>query len=552
MIDVRNPRDGFSGLRERIGELGEPAGGDRGADGAPLTVGEWALLIDDIVAHPDDNAEPLWNVASAEEDDREYDAIFVGGGAAGRFGSAYLRARGGRQLTVDAWPFLGGSCPHQACVPHHLFSECARELDLAKHMAGRLWYPPFDSGKAKITEIIDLFKAGRGMPHAIMNWQSKEQLDMEFVLNASAEVLDERTVEVAGQRFRAKNLVLATGARTEYPDIPGIRAHGVYDFASLIEDLDYEPTRCVIIGGSKVALEYGSFFHATGCPTTILTRSPLMRTASLHHVDTDLRDYVVAMMADRGIEIVEGAEPLAVLGDGRVTGVRYRSPAGGVVDIATDFVFVGTGERPQLGRYDRLGLKVDDRGFVVADATMRTNVPSVYAVGDLLGPPMEMFKARRCGVTAARNIMGEHREFDFSEYPDFLHTTYEVTWCGLSEDEARAAYDRVVKIQMPPDDADPESFALPAAEGSMLYAFTRPLLSGFLKLLIDADSRRIVGAHHVGYGAKDAFQYIDHLIRRPGGLTIDDMADLNELFLNPEHFIQLSRLRAGQRSLVDL
>jgi pyruvate/2-oxoglutarate dehydrogenase complex dihydrolipoamide dehydrogenase (E3) component len=552
MIDVRNPADGFAALRTRISALGPLSDRDRGQYGAPLTVGEWALLIDDIVDHPEDNTEGLWNVATPEEDDREYDAIFIGGGASGRFGSAYLRARGGRQLTIDAWPFLGGSCPHQACVPHHLFSECARELDLARHMQGRLWFPAFDEKQASILEIIDLFKAGRMLPHAIMNWQSKEQLDMEFIVNAPATVIDEHTVEVEGQRFRAKNLVLCTGARTIYPDVPGMRSKGVYDFATLIEELDYEPNRCVIIGGSKVALEYGSFFQATGCQTTILTRSPLMETASLHHVDEGLRDYVISMMTDRGIEIIDGVELLEVLGDGRVTGVRYRAPGGQVTEIDTDFVFVGTGERPDLAMYQALGLKTDERGFVVADATMQTSVPSVYAAGDLLGPPMEMFKARKCGVAAARNIMGEHYEFDYSEYPDFLHTTYEVTWCGLSEAEARAKHRNIIKIQMPPDDADPETFALPAAEGSMLYAFTRPVLSGWLKLVIDAGSRKILGAHHVGFGAKDAFQYIDYLIRRPEGWTIDDMAELNELFLNPEHFIQLSRLRGGQLNLVDL
>jgi pyruvate/2-oxoglutarate dehydrogenase complex dihydrolipoamide dehydrogenase (E3) component len=552
MIDVRNPGDGFSGLRGRIHGLGPLGDGDRGEPGAPLTVGEWALVLDDMIEHPADNTEALWNVAAPGEDDREYDAIFVGGGAAGRFGSAYLRARGGRQLTIDAWPFLGGSCPHQACVPHHLFSECARELDLARHMSGRLWYPPFDDKRASIGEIIDLFKTGRAYPHAIMNWQSKEQLDMEYVLNAPATIIDEHTVEVAGQRFRARNLVLSTGASTVYPDVPGMGRKGIYDFASLIEELDYEPNRCVIVGGSKVALEYGSFFHATGCKTTILTRSPLMETASLHHVDEGLRDYVVAMMADRGIEILAGTELTEVLGDGRVSGVRYRTPGGEIRQIDTDFLFVGTGERPDLSMYAPLGLQTNERGFVVADATMRTSVPNVYAAGDLLGPPMEMFKARKCGVGAARNIMGEHYEFDYSSYPDFLHTTYEVTWCGLSEAEAWARYRNVIKIQMPPDDADPESFALPAAEGSMLYAFTRPILSGWLKLVIDADSRRVLGAHHVGYGAKDAFQYIDYLIRQPGGWTMDQMAELDELFLNPEHFIQLCRLRAGQLNPVNL
>jgi 2-oxopropyl-CoM reductase (carboxylating) len=552
MINVRNPGDGFRALRARIGSLGSPASGDRGSDGAPLTVGEWALLLDDMIEHPADNTEALWNVARPDEDDREYDAIFVGGGASGRFGSAYLRARGGRQLTIDAWPFLGGSCPHQACVPHHLFSECARELDLARHMQGRLWYPPFDEKRASILEIIELFKAGRAYPHAIMNWQSKEQLSMEYILNTPATIIDEHTVEAGGQRFRARNLVLCTGASTVYPDVPGMDCKGIYDFASLIEELDYEPNRCVIVGGSKVALEYGSFFHATGCKTTILTRSPLMETASLHHVDEGLREYVVSMMADRGIEILAGTELVEVLGDGRVTGVRYRTPGGEVREIDTDFLFVGTGERPDLSMYRALGLQTDERGFVVADPTMRTPVPNVYAAGDLLGPPMEMFKARKCGVGAARNIMGEHYEFDYTSYPDFLHTTYEVTWCGLSEAEARAKYRNVIKIQMPPDDADPESFALPAAEGSMLYAFTRPVLSGWLKLVIDADSRQVLGAHHVGFGAKDAFQYIDHLIRQPGGWTMDQMAELDELFLNPEHFIQLCRLRAGQLNPVNL
>ena len=550
MIDVRNASDGFRAIRSRIDALGEPLGGDRGEPGRPLTVGEWALLIHEMVEHPEDNTEPLWNVD--RDSSRPYDAIFVGGGASGRFGAAYLRARGGRALIVDRWPFLGGSCPHQACVPHHLFSECARELDLARHMSGRLWFGEFDPSRARITDIIELFKQGRALPHAVMNWQSKEQLDLEFVLNAPATVLDGHTVEVAGERFHGENLVLCTGARTVVPDIPGVTLPGVFDFASLVEDLSYEPSRCVIIGGSKVALEYGSFFQATGCQTTILTRSPLMCTHSLRHVDDGLRDYVIRMMVDRGIEIVEGAEPVAVLGDGQVSGVRYRTSDGRTVDVETDFVFVGAGERPDLKMYDALGLEVDERGFVVADATMRTSVPSVYAVGDLLGPPMEMFKARKCGMTAARNIMGEHYEYDFAEYPDFLHTTYEVSWCGLTEADAKARYRKVIKLQMPPDDADPESFPLPAAEGSMLYAFTRPVLSGWFKLLIDAESRRVVGAHHVGFGAKDAFQYIDHLIRRPEGWTIDDMAELSELFLNPEHFIQLSRLRAGKLDLVDL
>lgn len=232
LIDVRNPEDGFAAVRVRIDALGEPVGGDRGKPGEPLTVGEWALLIEDIVENSDDTTGGIYNVATPEEDDRPYDAIFVGGGAGGRFGAAYLRARGGRQLMVDAWPFLGGSCPHQACVPHHLFSECAREMDLARHMQGKLWFPEFDESRASILEIVELFRRGRSLPHAVMNWQSKEQLDLEYILNAAATVIDEHTVEVEGRQYTAKNLVLGTGARTRYPDIPGIEQPGVFDFAT--------------------------------------------------------------------------------------------------------------------------------------------------------------------------------------------------------------------------------------------------------------------------------------------------------------------------------
>ncbi len=514
-------------------------------------LGQWTSIIEESLADPD--SEPLVNLVG--DDNPRYDAIFVGGGAGGRFGSAYLKAMGGRPLIIDAWPFLGGSCPHQACVPHHLFSEAAEELDRMRWFSDELFFPKFDVSRASILELVKLFQAGRGTAHAFMNWQTKEQLEVEYVLNARATILDRNTVTAAGRTFTARNLVLAMGARPVNPDIPSLDKHGVFDFVSLVEELDYEPTRCVIIGGSKVAMEYGAFFHATGCATTIVSRSPLMRTKALHHVDEDLRQYVVGGMRKRGMEILEGAHPISVNGGDSVQSVTVRVASGETVDIETDFVFLGTGELPNtVEAKEVLGIEVGPTGRVVVDNRMRTSVPGVYAIGDMIGGPMEMFKARKSGVTAARNIMGEDIEFDYTEFPDFLHTTYEVTWVGLTEQEARAAYDDVIIIQMPPyvEGLDTPNLPLPCAEGTMLYAFSKPELSGYQKLVIDGASRKVLGAHHVGYGAKDAFQYLDYLIHRPEGLTIDTLGWMNELFLNPEHFVQLSRLRAGRRKLVHL
>ena len=116
-------------------------------------------------------------------------------------------------------------------------------------------------------------------------------------------------------------------------------------------------------------------------------------------------------------------------------------------------------------------------------------MPGVYAIGDMISGPMEMFKARKSGVCAARNIMGEDLEFDYSEFPDFLHTTYEVTWVGLTEAEARETYgnENVIIIQMPPyvEGLDTFNLPLPLAEGTMLYGFSKPELSGFQKLVVD-------------------------------------------------------------------
>jgi dihydrolipoamide dehydrogenase len=508
----------------------------------------WRQLIDD--AYDGRVTEPITHLDEARGG--HFDAIFVGGGSAGRFGAAILRALGGRALVLERWPFLGGSCPHQACVPHHLFSEAARELDQAQALAGRLWYGKFDPDAASILELVDLFRSQRSGPHAHMNWQSAEQLGIEYIVNAEAAVLDAHTVRAAGRTFTAQALVLCTGSRTAMPGIPGEHLPGVFDYASFIEDLDYEPARIVVIGGSKVAVEYASFYRATGKPTTVVSRGELLSTGGPGRMDDDMRRFIVDGMRVRGVELLENTTATRITGDGQVTGVEVTGPDGSR-RIDADFVLIATGERPNVeGFLGALPVARDATGFVTVDSRMRTSIPGVYAAGDLLGPPLEMFKSRRSGTTAARNIMGVDSEFRYTDIPDFLHTTYEVTWAGLSERAATEKFGDVVTIQVPPPGLAPGDTPLPMAEGSMLYGFTIPERTGFQKCVIDARSRRVVGIHHAGYGAKDAFQYLHHLISRPEGLTIDELGDMNELYVSPDYFIGYARLRSSQAELTSM
>jgi pyruvate/2-oxoglutarate dehydrogenase complex dihydrolipoamide dehydrogenase (E3) component len=511
-----------------------------------LTVRDWSQKIDELLARPGEGPA-LFNVA--DDDGREYDAIFLGGGAGGRFGAAYLRALGGRQLIIDRWPFLGGSCPHNACVPHHLVSECAAQLMLERTLSGRFWFQDMRGKVASIKEVLDLFRAARVGPHAMMNYQSKEQLDLEYVLNAPGTIVDNHTVEVAGRRFRARKLIVGLGARPQRLECPGAGLKGVFDSVSLVEDLDYEPGRTVmVVGGGKTATLYAAFFNATGRRTIMVVRTKLLKLIP----DGDTRGYAIDRMKEQGIEVWEGSTVERILADagGKVRAVVVKTPQG-PQEVATDFVFSGLGERPNSEPLVKaLGVKTGPHGEVLVDPQLRTSVPDVYAIGDLVGAPMEMFKARKSGTYAARHVMGNDVSYDPRDFPDFLHTHYEVSWFGLGEEEARRQHEHVTIIKMPPDNPDGLNVALPASDRTMLYAMCKPHMSGFQKLVIDGDTRRILGAHHVGYGAKDGFQYLCAMWKK--GLTIDDLAEMDELFLNPTHFIQLSRLRAGHAALRDL
>ena len=380
---------------------------------AGLTMARWRQLIDD--AYRGQITEPITNID--ESRGSHYDAIFLGGGSAGRFGAAVLRSLGGRALVLERWPFLGGSCPHQACVPHHLFSEAAKELDQAQALAGRLWYGRFDPDAASILELVELFRSQRSGPHAHMNWQSTQQLDIEYILNAPAQAADATTVQVAGRTFTADALVLCTGSRTAMPGIPGETLPGVFDYASFIEELDYEPARIVVIGGSKVAVEYASFYRATGTPTTIVSRGTLLSTGGPGRMDDDLRRFVVDGMQVRGVGLLERSTVSRITGDERVEAVEVTTPDG-PKRIEADFVLIATGERPNVESFiSALPAERDGDGFVTVNSRMQTSIPGVYAAGDLLGPPLEMFKSRRSGTTAARNIMGTRQRVPLRRHP---------------------------------------------------------------------------------------------------------------------------------------
>jgi pyruvate/2-oxoglutarate dehydrogenase complex dihydrolipoamide dehydrogenase (E3) component len=368
-------------------------------------------------------------------------------------------------------------------------------------------------------------------------------------LNAEAKIINAHTLQIGDHQYHAKNLVLALGAKPIIPEIPGVHLEGVFNSQSLVETLDFEPgNTVVVIGGGKTAIEYGCFFNATGRRTIIVARHQVMPMLK----DAESRSYALQMMVEQGMELWENAELINIQGDamGKVQSVSIQSPQG-LTKVDTDFVFMALGERAHSEQVAQtLDLDLDDKGFIKVNHHMQTSIPHVYAVGDVTGPPMEMFKARKEGVCAAKNIMGKASEYSAVAYPDFMHTHYEISWLGLSEEEARQHHANVKIMKLPPDNPNGIDVGLPAGDRVMLYLMMKPRMSGFQKLIIDGDTRKILGAFHIGYGAKDGFQYLNHLVKQ--GLTIDELADMDELFISPSYFIQLCRLRAGDIHFNDM
>jgi dihydrolipoamide dehydrogenase len=277
--------------------------------------------------------------------------------------------------------------------------------------------------------------------------------------------------------------------------------------------------------------------------------------------DRDVRNFIFRDFKRRGIKIYEGIEVKEINGKGKVESVVAQFN-GETMEFPCDAVMMSVGLTPNSEVARPLGVKIGKENEIIIDKRCSTNVPGIYAVGDVAGPPYFMAVARKRGMVTAKNMVGKSTEWDDSlPLPDHIYLPpLEATMVGLTEAQAREKYGDVVLIQVPwgprPKDPKPEEY-YPGFENQGLPVcgrmHTLNLLfygqnrNGLVKAIVDPKSRKYVGFHSIGDGAKDGFQYLSYLLKL--GWTIDQMAELHEIFLNPEHFIQLSRLVAGQEEL---
>ena len=484
----------------------------------------------------------------------DYDAIWFGGGASGRFGAAVHKASGGKPLLVEK-KCLGGECHVCRCAFENFVSDQSSMAEVLRLYSGKSWYPEFDLKHISMAKAVETYRnVGQPSFKDTMKHQTEIQLGIE-VAWGDGKIIDKNTVEVNGKAYRGKHLVIGTGSRPTMPDIPGIDLDGVWTYRDHPE-IRKDPERMVVIGGGKIGIGKAAMFAPFGVEVTVLEKY-----TCLPKWDQDVRRYIFRDFRRRGIKVFEGADVKEIRGNGKVRAVAAEIN-GKMMEFPCDAVMMSVGLTPNSEPAIPLGVKIGPSNEIIIDERCRTNIPGVYAVGDVAGPPYFMAVARKRGMIAARNMAGKDARWDDQlPLPDHIYLPpLEATMVGLTEAEARKQYGDVVLIQVPwgpmPKNPEPEKY-YPGFENLGLPVcgkmHTLNLLyygqgrNGLVKAIVDPKSRRYVGFHSVGDGAKTAFQYLSYLLKI--GWTVDQMADLHEIFLNAEHFIQLSRLVAGQEKL---
>lgn len=483
-----------------------------------------------------------------------YDAIWFGGGAAGRFGAAYMKALGGKPLIVEK-KCLGGECHICRCAFENFVSDQSAMAEMMRIYSGRSWYPKIDLSNISMAKAVELYrKVGGPAFRDTMKHQTEIQLGIE-VAWGEGKILDKNRVEVNGQVYEGKNLIVGTGSRPTMPDIPGIDLPGVMTYIDHAE-MTKDTKKMVIIGGGKIGIGKAAMFAPFNTDVTVLEKYTV-----LPKWDRAVRNFVGRDFNRRGIKVYQKADVKEIKGKGKVEAVVAEID-GKRMEFPCDTVMVSIGLTPNSECAKPLGIKIGYQNEIVVNDRCQTNVQGIYGIGDAAGPPYFMAVARKRGMITAKNIMGIDAKWDDSlPLPDHMYLPpLEALMVGLTEEEARKKYGDVVLVEVPwgpfPEDPKPETYypgfenhGLPVCGrmhtlNLMFYGQNR---NGLMKAIVDPKSRKYLGFHSVSDGAKTGFQYLSYFLKI--GWTVDQMADLHEIFLNAEHFVQLSRLIAGQKEL---
>ena len=428
---------------------------------------------------------------------QEFDVVVIGAGPGGYIAAIRAAQLGFRTACIEGWKnvkgelALGGTCLNVGCIPskallssseeyekagHHLdahgITVSGLKIDVAKMQARK------DSIVTKMTKGVEfLFKKNK------ITWL---QGFGKFVSGG-----DTYSIEVSGGgTVSAKHVIIATGSRARHLPNATVDNELVCDNEGALA-FPSAPKKLGVIGAGVIGLELGSVWRRLGSDVTILEALPNFLGAC---------DEAIAKEAWKQFTKTQGLDIKLGVKIGKVTTrksgvlVEYTDDKGLAQKLECDRLIVSVGRVPNTDGLGvaTVGLKVDSRGFIEVDGHCRTNLPNVYAIGDVVRGPMLAHKAEDEGVMAAEIIAGQKPHIDYDCIPWIIYTSPEIAWVGKSEQQAKAAGIEVRMGQFP--------FSI----NGRALGINEP--AGFVKIVADAKTDQVLGVHIIHARASDLIQ----------------------------------------------
>ncbi len=413
-----------------------------------------------------------------------YDLIILGGGPAG-YNAAERAAHGGLKTLVIEERALGGVCLNEGCIPTKTLLYSAKIYDYAKHSEDY----GVTFGSAAIDHAFVVERKNKVVKQLVSGIGAKLKKAGVEVVNATAAIKERNSegfvVTAADKEYVGKQLLICTGSSAAIPPIDGLKDSLASGFALTnreVLDLKEIPKTIVVVGGGVIGLEMASYFNSVGSKVYVLEM--------LDHIagptDGEISKMLQKEYASRGVEFILGAKVTSI----KDKAVSYEKD-GKIESLACDYALVSIGRRPRTQGIgcENIGLKLE-RGAIVTNEYGKTNVPGVWAAGDVNGKSMLAHTAYREGEVCINNILGKKDRINYNSIPSVIYTNPEVAAVGETAESCKAKG----------IDAKIDTVTL---KYSGRYVAENEHGNGVVKIIVDKAHNNVIGVHMYGTYASE-------------------------------------------------
>jgi len=450
-----------------------------------------------------------------------YDLIILGGGSAAFSAAIKTSELGGKAVIVNDGLPIGGTCVNVGCVPSKILIRAAEQFHNMNHSNFDSIKP--NGGSLNFNNLINR------KTEIVKDLRTKKYIDVVSddpnvtIVEGHGTIVNKNTVEVNGSNLSGKNILIATGSTTFIPDLPGLDSVKYYVNDTLYE-ISEQPEHLIVLGGRFIALENAQMFARLGTKVTVIQRSEKI----LPDEDTDLSDYLTDSLRREGLDILTGTTINSIQEkEGKIT--VNLTEAGIEKNVKGTHLFIATGRKGNTNNIglENIGVETYGKNFIVTDEILQTEVPGIYAAGDVLGKNMFVYTAAYEGALAAENAIDNlQKQRNYTPLPWVVFTDPQVAGVGLNEKGAEA---QGIEYETSRIDLKDIPRAIAAQD-----------MRGFIKLLRDKNTDALIGARILAPEGSELLMELS--VAMKFGVTITELKNMLHPYLTLSEGIKLAAI----------